>query len=659
MHKNRLLSIGFVALLMLNVIMLALPLAPVTATPSGTYGSIWVEPDYVNGSLVGYGNTFVVDVKINISETSPDYPDNPGIFAFAYYFTWNDTLLELISKATYVPSNGVWESGSSVVANTLLDTDTNTVDDTHSYSATAFGVPTAFTGVMTLAEYTLNVTYQPMGSDASCLLDISDKGFIFSDEEEYPLDVYDGLYEIKAQLQVMSELYVDPQSIFNALLEPCENFTVKIEIVDATDLSKFDFKLSFENTILEATEAEEGPFLGSFGTTLVNNLEINNAEGYVWMSVSLVTGGPAIGEGTIANVTFHVIDVGESVLGLFDTHLSNPTNASIPHETFDGYFNNVLMAGIFVDPPSIIDPMLLPPSTFTINISIGNITNMYDYVFKLGYNTEILNCLSVEIIPFNDETHFTSIVSVDDPAGVIYVNVTYFNPATPITTIPSLAFATIRFQVTGLGSSIFDLYDTHLSDPTGAEIPHKTFDGILVIIIRDVAISSVKPSTTATYVGWFVNISVVAANEGDIAESFTVSAYYDDNLIGTQMVTDLPSGENETLIFTWNTAGMQPCNNYTIKAEASVVPYETDTADNEYIDGEVKIKIMGDINGDGKVDLSDIRTIARAYLSAAVDDPETPYDETENWNPSVDLNIDDHISIFDIRLGARNYGESC
>jgi len=190
MHKNKLLSVGFVALLMLNVIMLAAPLAPVTATPSGTYGSIWVEPDYVNGSLVGYGNTFVVEVKINISDTSST---PPGIFAFAYYFTWNDTLLELISKITYVPGNGVWESGSSVVADSLRDEDGNTIDDTHSYAVTALGVPTAFTGVMTLAEYTLNVTY---GDFASCDLTITDKGFIFGDEEEYPLDTSDGVYVI-------------------------------------------------------------------------------------------------------------------------------------------------------------------------------------------------------------------------------------------------------------------------------------------------------------------------------------------------------------------------------------------------------------------------------------------------------------------------------
>jgi hypothetical protein len=178
MHRNKLLSIGFVALLMLSVIMLAAPLAPVAATPAGTYGSIWVEPDYVNGSLIGLGNTFVVDVKINISDTSST---PPGIVAFAYYFTWNDSLLELVSRVNYVPA---WEFGSSVVDDSLKDTaPQTTVDDTHSYSVTALSTPTPFTGVMTLGEYTLRVIFTPTypEPDVSDLLDVLDKGLIFGD----------------------------------------------------------------------------------------------------------------------------------------------------------------------------------------------------------------------------------------------------------------------------------------------------------------------------------------------------------------------------------------------------------------------------------------------------------------------------------------------
>jgi len=69
------------------------------------------------------------------------------------------------------------------------------------------------------------------------------------------------------------------------------------------------------------------------------------------------------------------------------------------------------------------------------------------------------------------------------------------------------------------------------------------------------------------------------------------------------------------------------------------------------------VQLRGDVNDDGKVDISDIRIVAKAFGSAAVDDPTTPWDETENWNPDVDLKPDGLIDIFDIRRAAKEYGQ--
>jgi len=658
MYRNKPLSISLVALLLLSTVMVIAPISAEPAPPGE--GAIWVEPSYVNGSQVGVGNTFIVEVKINISATA-GVADHRGIYAFAFWLTWDTSLLTCtMAKITCnYPKSPYWSGGHSTIENKILVDKPAPGFNTHSYAETAMPFDTGFTGVMTLAKYNFTVASQPMWWNASCPLDITNRGFSDYDIMPIIMHVYDGLYEIKGIIPVKPKLYVDPPSIYNAALEPCENFTVYIKITDATDLYSFNFKLGFNKTILEATRAEEGPFLKSFGTTTVNNLEINNTEGYVWISVSLVTGGPAAGSGILANVTFHVIDVGECALNLYDTELTDNLGRKFPHDVSDGYFNNILMPRIFVDPPKIIDLTLVPPSKFSINVSIGNITNMYDYVFKLAYNTKILNCIGLDLIPFQNEIHFISTVSVNDPAGIISVNVTYFDPAPPITTIPPVAFATIKFIVTDLGISVFDLYDTHLSDPTGASISHETTDGYFVNIIRDVAVLSVKPSTTATYVGWLVNITVVARNEGDLTETFNVSAYYNDNLIGTKSVTNLPSKKNETLIFTWNTVDVQPCINYTIKAKASIVPYEINTANNEYVDGKVKIKMMGDIDGDGIITIFDVAFVSKAFGSAAVDDPKTPLDETKNWNPDADLKVNGIVDIFDVCMVAKYYGKHC
>jgi len=68
-------------------------------------------------------------------------------------------------------------------------------------------------------------------------------------------------------------------------------------------------------------------------------------------------------------------------------------------------------------------------------------------------------------------------------------------------------------------------------------------------------------------------------------------------------------------------------------------------------------RLLADINGDGKVDISDVRIAARAYDSRAVDDPTTPWDETERWNPTADMNNDGIISILDMRKIAKHYLE--
>jgi len=69
--------------------------------------------------------------------------------------------------------------------------------------------------------------------------------------------------------------------------------------------------------------------------------------------------------------------------------------------------------------------------------------------------------------------------------------------------------------------------------------------------------------------------------------------------------------------------------------------------------------MMGDVNGDGTVDVLDIRIVAKAFGSMIEDDPDTSWDETETWNSEVDFIVDGKIDIFDVRIVAKHYGESC
>jgi len=175
-------------------------------------------------------------------------------------------------------------------------------------------------------------------------------------------------------------------------------------------------------------------------------------------------------------------------------------------------------------------------------------------------------------------------------------------------------------------------------------------------VYHDVAVISVTSSDTQAYVGEIVNITVVAENQGSFTETFNVTAIYENvtlgilGTIGTQEIIDLAPQQNVTLTFSWNTTDMQPCVNYTIKAEASTVPDEIQTSDNTFIDGKVKVKIIGDINGDGVIDIVDLTIAGMAYGSFE-GDPE--------YDPEADLNKDGHIDMRDLAVIGRNYGKTC
>jgi parallel beta-helix repeat protein len=173
---------------------------------------------------------------------------------------------------------------------------------------------------------------------------------------------------------------------------------------------------------------------------------------------------------------------------------------------------------------------------------------------------------------------------------------------------------------------------------------------------HDVAVINVAVSTTKAYEGDTVNITVTAENQGTYSETFDVTASYENTTlailgtVGTQQVTDLAAGQEITLTFSWNTAEVQPCVNYTIKAEASTVPNESDTEDNTFTDGTVKVKVLGDVNGDGSVDVSDLTIVSIAYGS---------FEGEPDYNPDADLNKDGIVDMKDLATVARNLGRTC
>jgi PKD repeat protein len=110
-----------------------------------------------------------------------------------------------------------------------------------------------------------------------------------------------------------------------------------------------------------------------------------------------------------------------------------------------------------------------------------------------------------------------------------------------------------------------------------------------VSIMRDVAIIGVECSSKEVCAGEILDIAITVLNEGTMTETFNVSTYANSTVIGTLTVANLSRNNQENFVLFWNTTNINH-GNYTIKAVASAVLRETDTADNTYVDGEVRIK---------------------------------------------------------------------
>jgi parallel beta-helix repeat protein len=148
------------------------------------------------------------------------------------------------------------------------------------------------------------------------------------------------------------------------------------------------------------------------------------------------------------------------------------------------------------------------------------------------------------------------------------------------------------------------------------------------------------------YQGTQTNITVTVCNGADSPQKTLVTLFCNltDNKIIDTYPLYLEPGQNFTLTFVWNTAGI-PCLNYTLSAVATLPTGFTSVSTTN-----LTVRLVGDVNGDGRVDLKDMALVAHAFGST----PTSP-----NWNPAADLNGDGTVNMQDIALAARHFGQYC
>jgi hypothetical protein len=622
-------SIGFWILTSINTIQLAY------APPGGT---IYVSPKYNNFTIPpkNVGDWFTVNIRI------ANYSNVAG---WQVRLLYNKNVLTTTDKNITYAIDHIFPGGTYPP----IPASAGDFNSTHGYAmmtTTTFGAVEyngADAGLMT-------VKFKILKAPSKCLLwfEPIDTWIIDTNIEELPEVLKNGYFEIRLPTPPPARIYVNPPKVVDASLTPCNNFNVNISIEDASYVQRFEFNLTFDPTVLHTVSAQLGNF---FPTGIVPIILIDNTQGHVSVVATLrPSDTPASGDGTLAVIVLHVEALGTSDLNFNKTTLHDPLDYLLPHTTANGYFNNMLIPKLAVDPSEIADPTLVPPKTFAINITVAEVEDLYYYEFKLGYDANVIVCINLQINNVLGEINYVSQFSIDNIAGIAWVKVDYYEPAVPISTMSPVALVTITFRIRNLGVSILDLYDTALNDSRGAPMNPEVYDGIFTPLTRDVAIIDITPTVNTAYPGGLIKINLTALNKGDITETFDVTVYYEPtNLIGTLTFTNLAPSEQATLTITWNTNGVASNHTYIIWAEALPLPYEKNLTDNTLTDGEITIKIIGDANGDGKVDGMDLLEICKAFNSK----PGSP-----RWNPEADFNYDSKVDGRDVAMLIKHFGKS-
>jgi len=110
-----------------------------------------------------------------------------------------------------------------------------------------------------------------------------------------------------------------------------DTFTVDVNITGVTDLSAFQFDLTFDPTLLSATNVTEGTFLSGGGPTFFIPGTIDNVGGsIVFNADTLLSSPPGVnGSGSLAVFDFTAIANGTSTLDLANIFLLDSTLANI------------------------------------------------------------------------------------------------------------------------------------------------------------------------------------------------------------------------------------------------------------------------------------------------------------------------------------------
>jgi hypothetical protein len=352
-------------------------------------------------------------------------------------------------------------------------------------------------------------------------------------------------------------------------------------------------------------------------------------------------------------------------------------------------------ASLYVDPASVKFWTPAYGKTFSVNVTVANVTGLYGYEFRLwGWNTAwgvLLDLVEVNVTPPAQWNKNYFIAQNSSGIGWYWLAVSALSPATPFSGNATLATLTFRIvhdpiYPDNVGCPL--ILDTSLlSDENAMPIDHDTLMGQYMlystkpwILVKPSLTTAKKNETFLVYV-WVVNVvdleeyaftlhydphllDVLSVKVGDIfGPSPFVYLSVIDHRVGNVTLDVVcmharPSGWGLLAVINFTTIPFvwpDPVQNTTLHLYQTglwggtpgtpVVYIQHDDYDGNYS----YTPIPGDVSSDGVVDLVDLRLVAKVWGTTV---------EDRSWDPKCDLKRDGVINIFDLVLVAKNQGRT-
>jgi len=439
------------------VLLLVMSMALIGVGPVSALAVVRVDPTQ---SYKAAGGTFSVTVKV----------DNVvDIYGFTVKLKYNNKGM-VLNHTTITP-------GDVVAGRAYFPLDTSKYNQYVEFTITFTDPPPGKTGSFTLVQIGFIVLVAGQ-SDLDLGAANVDTKLGDSTATPIPFTPQDGDFHSPITISVF------PSSVGYPGIVPV-TFTVDLMIANAYNVHSIEMKLGYDTSVLDATDAKEGPFLSSFGATTFTKT-INDPGGYAMVNVTLAAGLEGSGSGKVANVTFYGnVKPAVSALTIYDAKIAEKNGAPIKPAAITlvpgQYLNVVPKATLAALPATIKNPALTPGKFFSIDINITDALDLFGFEFKLGYETLLLDVDKVEEGEFLKKGTsppgsgtFVGKNETREDLGRVWLAITRYGVSSGVT--GSGRLAKITFKVTGTGKTPLDLYDTKLGTSTGESLPHDTYD---------------------------------------------------------------------------------------------------------------------------------------------------------------------------------------